>query len=258
MKVLFPVSLFAAGTLFIAGCGNTHIEMSKGEDKHPTIMVLGSGEISAVPDQAVFNVTILARAETSEAASGQVNADATAMIAALKEAGLEKEDIQTGFVNVQPEYETRQAVVVHSLADKPKPRAIVAYNARYSLEITIHPLDKVGEISNVIRKQKGFSNLNGPNLSIANPEKYQMEAMDLAYANALAQAENLANKAGLKVKGAQSINAMGVGGIAPQPRMMARMDAEAAPMPMEAGEQKVSSMLQVVFECRPAKDEKEK
>lgn len=253
MKVLFPVSFFAVFTLFLTGCGNTQIKMSEGGEKHPTITVQGTGEIMVVPDQATFNVTLLARAETSEAASGQVNADATAMIAALKEAGLEKADIQTGYVNVQPEYEPRQVVVVHSLADKPKPRAIVAYNARYTLEVTLHPLDKVGEISNVMRKQKGFSSLNGPNLSIANPEQYQIEAMDLAYANALAQAESLAKKAGLTIKGAKSINAMG--GSMPRPMMM-RMDAEAvgSAMPLEAGEQKVSSMLQIAFECRRAKD----
>lgn len=257
MKVLFPVSLFALGTFFLAGCGNTQIKVQDAEAKYPTIMVQGVGELSVVPDQAGLNVTLLARADTAEQASGRVNEDATAMIAALKEAGLEEADIQTGYVNVQPEYEARQVVVVHSLADKPKPRAIVAYNARYTLEVTLHPLDKVKEISNLIRKQKGFSNLNGPNLSIANPEQYQMEAMDLAYANALAQAESLAQKAGLKIKGAKTINM--IGGAMPRPmRASLSMErADAAQMPLEPGEQKVSSAVQVVFECRRGKENKE-
>ncbi len=256
MKIHLPVLLFAVLSLFLAGCGNTQIKLQDTKAEKPsTIKVQGIGEVTAVPDQAKLTVTLLAQAETSEAASGEVNANAAAMIEALKAAGVEKKHIQTGYVSVQPEYEQRQAVVVHSLADKPKPRAIVAYNARYNLGVTISPLDKVGDISEAIRKQKGFSSLAGPNLSISNPGQYQLEAIEKAYANALEQAERLAEKAGLEIKVAKSIN-VNSGGFSPRPMMRTvnmAAKAEAAPMPLEAGEQKLSASLQVVFECRPAK-----
>lgn len=254
MKSLLPLVSAGFVSLLLVGCQPPPANEPESETKGPSIAVNGGGEVWAVPDQAELSVGLLARAATSDAASSQVNADAAALIQALKDAGVEAASIQTGYVNVQPEYEPRQAVVVHSLADKPKPRAIVGYNARYQLQIKIKPLEKVKAISEAIRQAKGFSSLNGPSLSVAEPETHAAQAQEKAYASALRQAEALAAQAGLEIVGPQSI-AVG-GGQNPMPMMMARsgaMDAENASMPLEAGQQRVTAQVQVIFNCRPTR-----
>jgi len=262
MKQILPVT-FAAITLgLLAGCnergGDQNITLSQEPaNPTPTLSVSGDAFVEATPDEAGFTVDLLSRAETAQAASSQMNANAKKLIDALKGAGVKEADIQTGWVNVRPEYEPHQARVVHSLNDEPKPRAIVGYNATYSLSLTFPPLDKVGDLSKLIQKADGFANLNGPDFSISDASPYEGEALEKAYADALAKAEKLAAKAGMKITGPRSINGNASGG-GPMPTTMRFRTAgmEGAPnesMPVAAGVQRINANVGVTFNIEPAK-----
>ncbi len=70
----------------------------------PSVTVTGTGTISVEPDVAKLSFAVVADGEDATAAAESANALAEAVNAALAEAGVPEEDIQTGGVSVSPRY----------------------------------------------------------------------------------------------------------------------------------------------------------
>ena len=100
--------LFLAGLLLVASAiaGVAQPRLGHTATTTPTtktITVNGNGSITTVPDRATFQFSIETHAKTASAALTQNSADATAVIAALKAAGVSSANIQTSQVSLQPQ-----------------------------------------------------------------------------------------------------------------------------------------------------------
>jgi uncharacterized protein len=75
-------------------------EMSK--QQPPRITVTGEGTMTAAPDMAILNLSVLRQAETAREAMTANNEAMSKVLDAMKKAGVEERDLQTAGVSIQP------------------------------------------------------------------------------------------------------------------------------------------------------------
>ena len=203
------------------------------------LTVTGQGEAHAAPDMATITVGAVSEAATAAEALEQNSAQVSAAIDALKAAGVEARDIQTNGFSVQPRY-------VNDREANSAPR-IDGYRVSNSVMVRVRQLDTVGSLLDTLVKA-GANDIGGISFGISDADALQDEAR---VADARHKAELYAEAAGVKLGDIRAIDESGGGFPGPQPVM--RMKAmEAAPAPIEAGEQTISASVRVIYEIRPA------
>lgn len=230
---------FAMVVPFLAGAPAVAHEA----DMRPKIQVLGEGEARVSPDMAIISLSVLKEAETAREAMDQNNSDMAAVIAALKEEGVEAKDLQTSGLSISPQY-----VYPNDSNGEQKPR-IIGYQVTNALTVRVRDLDKVGH---VLDRSVSLGVNQGGNIIFTNddPAAAMSDARKRAVEDAVSKAETLAQAAGVSVGKVLSISESG-GMPAPMPlakgvRMQA-MAAEAA-VPVEAGENTYTIRVDVTFE----------
>jgi uncharacterized protein YggE len=193
-----------------------------------TITVSGDGAVSVVPDRATFTFSIETRAKTATAALTQNSNDATAVIAALKNAGATAANIQTSQVSLNPQ--TSQDGTT-----------IVGYAASNSVTVRT-ALTSAGKIVDAA-VGAGANGVSGPSLDVSDQTSLYRDALHKAVDNAKLKAQALADAAGLSLGAVQSVTE---GGSASPPSPIAdKMSAVGAPI--EAGTQQIQASVVVTY-----------
>ena len=224
--------LLAAGLLLVASAIAGVAQPHFGHSATPapagkTITVTGNGSVTTVPDRATFSFTIETRAKTASAALAQNSSDATAVIAALKAAGVTAANLQTSQVSLMPQ--TSQDGT-----------QILGYVASNSITAKT-PLASAGKIVDA-GVGAGANGVFGPSLDVSDQAKLYRDALHKAVDDAKLKAQSLADAAGLSLGGVQSI----VEGGASTPLPMAGK-LSAAGVPIEAGTQEIQAGVTVTY-----------
>ena len=195
------------------------------------ITVVGTGTVTATPDTAEWSFGVQTSADTAAAA---LAANSTAMekvVAALRDAGVAKDNLQTEQVSVYPRTSDDGT-------------SIVGYDASNTVRATIRGLDKAGALVDAA-VAAGANQVYGPSLTVSDAEAQYAAAMEEAFDDAHARAQAIAEKAGVTL-GAPS--AIVEGGGEPMP-YYARAGAEmaAADVAIEPGTQDLGATLTVTF-----------
>jgi uncharacterized protein YggE len=205
----------------------------------PTILSLSAeGRVAAQPDLAELSAGVVSSAATAAAAMADNSRAMTAMVAALRKAGVAAADIQTSNLSLNPQYRY----------ESNKPPVLTGYQASNTVNLKVRNLAGTGALIDAM-VAAGANQINGPSFSLASPEAALDEARAAAVATARARAEIYAKAAGLKVKRIDSITEGHA--MPPQPRPMMRMamaDSVAAAPPVEAGEVGLTVSVNVNFE----------
>ncbi|MBW8911481.1 MAG: SIMPL domain-containing protein, partial [Sphingomonas sp.] len=161
-----------------------------------------------------------------------------AVLDALKRAGVAPRDTRTANVSLSPQYR---------YADN-QPPAVTGYQANNSVAIRFRDIAKAGAILDALVKQ-GANQIDGPNLSIDQPDAALDEARADAVKKAQARAQLYAKAAGLTVSRIVSISESGQNdGSNPQPpRMLAGLMKADASTSISTGETDVAVTLNVRF-----------
>ena len=162
------------------------------------IAVNGTGEVRVSADTAVISLGVNARDKDVRKAQQNVNETIAAIRAALIDAGVKEENINTDFINIYAIYEYTE-----------DQEQISAYNANSTLAIKVTEMESVGSIIDVCFAS-GANTLNGISFSASDTTEAESDAMKKAFADAKAKAEVLAEAAGLKIKGIEEISEGGV------------------------------------------------
>jgi len=200
--------------------------------------VTATGKTSAVPDLATIDAGVVTQSTTAAAALSDNAARMTKVLGALKAAGVASRDISTSTVRLNPQYR---------YADN-QPPAITGYQATNTVSVKFHDIAKAGGILDALVRE-GANQIDGPNLSLANPDAALDQARTDAVARARARADLYAKAAGLSVSRILSIDENGENAGSPPPRpMMFAARAEAAPKTViEPGTADVTVTLSVRF-----------
>ena len=162
------------------------------------ISVTGTGEIRVSADTAVINLGVSSRDTDVLKAQQQVNTSIAAIRKALMAQGVKEENITTDFMNIYAMYDYQN--------DQER---LAAYNANTTLAIKVNDMDMVGSLIDVAFAA-GANTLNGISFSASDTEDAKAEAMKKAVADARQKADILAEAAGLRITGIDSINEGGV------------------------------------------------
>ncbi|MXO52308.1 DUF541 domain-containing protein [Erythrobacter gaetbuli] len=173
----------AAAPLALAACGSRADE-ARGVDHNETLLsVSATGQAESRPDRAQFSAgieTFSARAKTASEANGEKIAE---IVVALREFGIEEKDIQTQAVGVRRvEWGDRKG----------------QYQATNVLEVTMQDPGRAGEAIAAV-SEAGANILDGPSLSMTDPESTANLAYADAYEAAMSRAKAYADAAGMEV-----------------------------------------------------------
>lgn len=204
----------------------------------PQVTVVGRGEVTAQPDTAYVQIGVETQAETTQAALEQNNTQTAAVIARLKELGIDEQDIQTSNFNIYATYDERGS-------------RITGYNVSNTVSVKIRNLEQTGALLDEV-VQLGANRVYGIGFGVDDPTGLIDQARDRALTDARRKAEQLAQSSGTSL-GQVIMITENIGASPPPPLMLGRGDVAeeaASAVPVEPGEQSFSTQVQVTFELR--------
>lgn len=202
------------------------------------VTVIGSGQVEGVPDTLTADASIQFSAPDVTTAMNQTNDRQQAVINALVAAGLDRKNIGTTNVTLQPEY---------NRAESDGAATITGYRATNSIEVKIHPTDAASRLLAVIVSTGGdATRLGSVSYSIADDSQLVKDARARAFQDAKNRAAQYAQLSGLRLGKVLSISE--ATGNTPSTAAPAAPRAAAAPVTLEPGQQTVHFSVTAVWE----------
>jgi uncharacterized protein len=234
-RARLPFRLVLALSLVVAAsaCDSTPERVG---DNPRQVTVVGSGHVQGVPDTLTADVGIEFTAPDVTAAMNETNDRQQAVINAVAGAGVDRKDISTTEVSLQPQYDSSGGT-------------ITGYRADNSIRVKIHPADSASHVLAVIVGTGGdAARINSVSYSIADDSQLVKDARARAFQDAKDRAEQYAQLSGLGLGKIISISeASGAAPTAPTPPLGGAMRSN---VPLEPGQQTVSFSVTAVWELR--------
>lgn len=216
----------------VAGCDATSGPAARGSAETRQVTVVGFGEVQGSPDTLTAGVAMEAIAADVTGAMNQSGERQQAVINALVDAGIAREDISTTQVSLQPQFG----------ADGTE---IIGYRASNSIDVKIRDLSAASQALALIVSTGGdATRINSVNYSIEDDSQLIRDARARALEDAKNRAEQYAQLSGLDLGDVVSISeSPGSTPATPMPRGEAAMA-----VPLEPGRQTVGFSVTVIWE----------
>jgi uncharacterized protein YggE len=201
------------------------------------VTVVGAGQVKGTPDTLSVNASIEFVAPDVSGAMNQTSERLQAVIDALVGSGIDRKDISTTQVSLQPQFAGGDNT------------AIIGYRASNSIDVKIRKLEAASQTLSLIVSTGGeATRINTVNYSIEDDSQLVKDARARAFNDAKDRAQQYAQLSALKLGKVMSITESG-GATPPAPPMpYSRGGAEMAAVPVEPGQQTVGFSVTVIFE----------
>lgn len=154
-----------------------------------TIIVVGVGMGSAVPNQAQLNLGVNALRPNVRDAVSAASSDMTHLLGALHNQGAQDKDIQTAAIWVSQQTNCC-------------PQSVIGYNASSQITVTVHSINNVTPVIEAAVDAVGNElQINGINLSVADQSGMLKTARAAAMSDANVKAQDYARLSGHHVGG---------------------------------------------------------
>lgn len=154
-----------------------------------TVSFSGEGKVTAKPDIAKVQLSVVTEALTSKAAQDANSKKSTAITDYLKKQNIEDKDIKTTGYNISPQYK------YPPYGGQP---TITGYQVNESLEVKIRNLDNVSNVLDGV-VTAGANQVNQLSFEIDNPDALKAEARAQAIADAKKKANELQSQVGISL-----------------------------------------------------------
>ena len=200
----------------------------------PSIVVTGSAQVEAQPDQATVRLGVVRQASAAQAAQDQANVASKEILAVIGKLGIPPQKIQTSRLTLTPNYR----------GDPPK---IVAYSASNIIAIELDDLARVGPVIDA-GLTAGANQLEGVRFRLKNDIAVRERALRDAVMEARRKAEVIAEALGVRLAGVLEVSDSGVF-VAErgQGQFVARAAGLAADTPVSPGELDVNANVTVRY-----------
>jgi uncharacterized protein len=201
------------------------------------ISVVANGEASVAPDLAVVSFAVSGSGKQLTPTRDDVNARASSVLDKLRKLGVADGDLNAPDVGVHPEYDYR------------KGQRLTGYRVVRQMTVKVRDLDRLGEVLDGL-VGAGANEVQGAQMSAADPSAAEHEALRAAITAARAKAEALAEAGGVTIAGLVRVEEEPSHG-PPQPRMRMLAAAEMAadtPTEVAAGDLTVSRQVRAWFD----------
>ncbi len=201
------------------------------------ITVNGEGVVKVIPDRAKIRVRVEKKGDSAKVVKSQVDESVSRVLEFLKTKGIDKNDYQTDYLNLnkQTDYNTKETY----------------YSAQQSISITLRDLADYGTIMKGLM-DSGINRIDGVSLEDSKLKIHQQEARQKAAKNALQKAKDYAEALEMKVGKPISIQEQS-GSRIPRPMLMKTASAvgfesdSSGESPLAVGQIEVKESVQVSF-----------
>jgi uncharacterized protein YggE len=233
---------FAAALVLATACFEPRLavaEQAQAAAVQGTLLTVNAmGKITGKPDMATLDVGVTTQAPTAAAAM-QANArQATALIAALRRAGIAERDIQTSNISVNPQQQFREN----------QPPLITGYEAVNTVVAKIRSIENTGRVIDAA-VAAGGNTIHGVEFSYQDPDAQMDAARRDAIANARRRADLYAQALNMHVARIVAVSE-GASYSPPVPLPMARMALAEAATPIQPGQIETTASVTVSYELR--------
>ncbi|MBU9766910.1 DUF541 domain-containing protein [Mycobacterium sp. TNTM28] len=196
------------------------------------VTVVGSGQVEGVPDTLTADVAMEFTAPDVSGALNQSSQRQQAVIDALVGSGIDRKDISTTQVSVQPQFTDS---------------VISGYRAGNAIKVKIRDTAKASQTLALIASTGGdATRINSVDYSIEDDSDLVNDARARAFDDARDRAEQYAGLSGLQLGKVLSISEQPGGSTPPAPTPMPRAAMQA--VPLEPGQQTVDFSVTVIWE----------
>jgi uncharacterized protein len=221
----------------------------------------GFGEAKAPPDVARASIGVEMRADSAEQALAAANERMTAVLGALKAAGITDKDLRTTGFSVEferdptppqpyPQSELAPARGKSAAAASPAPQPPQVrgvYRVLNMVEATMRDLDRVGQTV-AAATAAGANQIWGVSFELQDPAVLASQARAKAFEHAKRNAADMARLAGVELGPLVAVSeGESHGGAMPRMSSMRAEAAQASDVPIERGELLVSHTVQLVY-----------
>lgn len=216
-----------------------------------TLTVTGEAQLERPSDQLTIRLGVVTEGEDAQAAMQENSRRMNAVIAALEEAGLTKDEYQTSQFQIHPQYSRPPRGQAPPADWKPQ---IIGYQIANRVIVETKKLELIGRLLEAAT-ESGANSIDSINFDLADPRKHRGEAIKAATQNARSDAQALASAAGQRLVRVLSINLDHAMAEPPVPLPMrgraAAMEAAAETPPINPGDVTVRANVTIVYEIAP-------
>lgn len=205
-----------------------------------TIVSNGTGRVAVAPDLADLRLGLSVARPTVAAARAEAAMLMERILDALDRSGVDRADIRTTLLSVQPRYDYRDG----------RSPTLTGYELTDVVAVTVRDLGRLAEVVDATLSA-GATSLDGLEFRAADPAAAEREARLAAMRQARAWADVLAEAAGVRIDGVVAI-VEGGAGQPPGPGPMYARAAEASDVatPLESGTIVVEARVSVTWRAR--------
>lgn len=204
-KYLVWMGTAVLGALFIFLIAVTNQTLNTAATTN-TISFTGEGKVSAKPDIALIDFSIVTEATTSKAAQDDNSKKSQKIVDYIKKQGIADKDIKTSGYNVYPQYNNIRPcpipVDVYGTVAPSYPcdntQKITGYQATQSFQLKVRNLDNAGTLLDGLVAQ-GANQVNNLGFQIENPDKLKEQARQMAIEDAKTKARGLQNQLSIRL-----------------------------------------------------------
>lgn len=153
-----------------------------------TVSFSGEGKVTAKPDIAIIDLSIVTEAPTSKAAQDQNSAKSRALTDFLKGRDIDDKDIKTTGYNIYPQYN-------YPPYGRP---TITGYQVNQTIQIRVRDLAEADTVLDGV-VSSGVNQINNFQLAIDDPEKLRDQAREEAIKDAKEKADKLEDQLGIRL-----------------------------------------------------------
>ena len=204
-------------------------------EKLPSLItVTGEGEVAIVPDLAILSGGVTTTGKTAREASEANARMMTAVMNALKAAGIAEQDVQTSRLSLHPVRDNKNNEL-----------RVVGFQASNQVNVKIRNTAKIADVIDRL-VGAGANDISGLQFVVSSPSKPLDAAREAAIADARRKAEVYAKAANVTLGPAVSISEEG--SVMPGPPVVMRQAARDAAAPVSPGEQTQRISVTVSYE----------
>ncbi|MGH4139871.1 SIMPL domain-containing protein [Clostridium sp.] len=202
------------------------------------ISVNSEGIVKVKPDMAYINVGVQTENKSSKVAQQENSTKMNKVMQVLKENKIVDLDIKTSQYTIYPN---------ETYSEKDKVSTVTGYRVINTLEITIRDISKVGAVIDAVSANEA-NTVSDIRFTVADPDKYYLQALQNATVKAKAKADTLAKQFEIKIGLPSQINETS-GGSNP-PIIYSAMDSvksEASKTSISSGELEIRASVGLVY-----------
>ncbi|MEP0824289.1 MAG: SIMPL domain-containing protein [Nitrososphaera sp.] len=212
----------------------------------------GTATVKVTPDKVSVTIGVETRGETAEEAAAANAELMDKVLEALKNLGIDEDQMSTSWYNVWPVYEWTSPPCIEIFPQPPEcaPRSVITgYAASNSVTVTLDADDDVGKVIDGA-VAAGATNVNGAYFFVSSErqEEIRQNLIADAIANARSRAEKAAEAVSMEITGVKSINLNDVYFPVFYKELAQAADGgSSSSTPILPGQQEISMTVQVTF-----------